>query len=93
MAVSIENTHVPSKNFDMEILIGTYEEFVLGFKLSINPEGVSRISTLSVLLYTFINAPEKMVGIEPRSQFYQSLTLRQCSSRGHDQKISGIRKH
>jgi len=42
MAGSIENSHVFSsnlKNFNVEILVGTYEEFVVGFKLSNNSEG------------------------------------------------------
>ena len=44
MAVSTENSHVPSLNSnksDIEILVGTYEEFVLGYKLTTNSEGVS----------------------------------------------------
>ena len=44
MAVSTENSHGSSLNLnkcDIEILVGTYEEFVLGYKLTNNPEGVS----------------------------------------------------
>lgn len=42
MAVSIENTRVSSHALpNLEVLIGTYEEFVVGYKLSQNSEGVS----------------------------------------------------
>ena len=39
MAVSVENSRVDLK-VPVEILLGTYEEFVLGFKLVENSEGV-----------------------------------------------------
>jgi len=42
MAVSIENSHVPSLNLNncnIEILVGTYEDFILGYKLTTNSEG------------------------------------------------------
>ena len=42
MAASAIESHVDDLAFDLEILVGTYEEFVLGFKLSHNSEGVSR---------------------------------------------------
>jgi hypothetical protein len=40
MAVSVENSRVELK-VPVEILLGTYEEFVLGFKLAENSEGVN----------------------------------------------------
>ena len=41
MAVCIENTRVSSDVPPiLEVLVGTYEEFVLGYKLSQNSEGV-----------------------------------------------------
>ena len=41
MAVSIEDTRVTDGLPNLEVLIGTYEEFNLGFRLTKNPEGVS----------------------------------------------------
>lgn len=41
MAVSIEDTRVPDALPNLEVLVGTYEEFNLGFRLTKNPEGVS----------------------------------------------------
>lgn len=40
MAVSVENSRgAPNFPPNFEVLVGTYEEFVLGFKLNKNPEG------------------------------------------------------
>ncbi|XP_046460278.1 p21-activated protein kinase-interacting protein 1-like [Daphnia pulex] len=39
MAVSIEDTRVPDALPNLEVLVGTYEEFNLGFRLTKNPEG------------------------------------------------------
>ena len=39
MAVSIEDTRV-SELPNLEVLVGTYEEFNLGFRLTKNAEGV-----------------------------------------------------
>ena len=48
MAVSVENSRgAPNFPPNFEVLVGTYEEFVLGFKLNKNPEGVSVFRTLS----------------------------------------------
>ena len=41
MEVSTESSHGLNLNFNLEILVGTYEEFVLGYKLTKNGEGVS----------------------------------------------------
>lgn len=41
MAVSIEDARVVEALPNLEVLVGTYEEFNLGFRLTKNPEGVS----------------------------------------------------
>lgn len=41
MAISVDSRAAGKKLPNLEILVGTYEEFVLGFKLKENTEGVS----------------------------------------------------
>lgn len=41
MVVSVEDTRVPDALPNLEVLVGTYEEFNLGFRLQKNLEGVS----------------------------------------------------
>lgn len=40
MAVSVEDTRVADTLPDLEVLVGTYEEFNLGYRLTKNSEGV-----------------------------------------------------
>ena len=93
MAVSIENSHVPSLNLNncnIEILVGTYEDFILGYKLTTNSEGVSfnlnfifRQSSVIISMFS--------VGIEIHSQFYQPLSLWKYSSCCGFKKVSCVR--
>ena len=46
MATSVESRVAGKKLPNLEVLVGTYEEFVLGFKLKENSEGVSIICPL-----------------------------------------------
>lgn len=58
MAVSIEETRVTDVLPNLEVLVGTYEEFNLGFRLTKNSEGVrffrQHFLTISVLMAVII---------------------------------------
>ena len=45
MAISVDSRVAGKKLPNLEILVGTYEEFVLGFKLKENTEGVSLVDS------------------------------------------------
>jgi hypothetical protein len=51
MAVSIEDTRVKDGLPNLEVLVGTYEEFNLGFRLTKNPEGVSILKHIFSLVF------------------------------------------
>jgi hypothetical protein len=70
MAVSIEDTRVPDALPNLEVLVGTYEEFNLGFRLTKNPEGVSdHYMCFSLFFYLTLY---HLAGIKFCPQLYQS---------------------
>lgn len=51
MVVSVEDARVPDAQPNLEVLVGTYEEFNLGFRLQRNVEGVSNFHFSSLWLF------------------------------------------
>ena len=70
MAVSIEDARVSDALPNLEVLVGTYEEFNLGFRLTKNPDGVSDYyMCFSLFVYLTLY---QLLGIKFCPQLYQS---------------------
>lgn len=77
MAPTSETSRVVNAS-NLEILVGTYEEFVLGYKLAENAEGVS-CSFIFLLRLCVTHFPMCLVGTHAGGQLHESQPLREHS--------------